>query len=90
MGDCGLMDNDAGQAPTCPSRYRICVAGRLDERFVDGFDGMELKRSASGSTLDGPFVDQSQLRGVLERLWQLGIDVLRFETYLPDPEETQK
>ena len=67
-------------------RFRIVVAGRLNERFVDGVPGVELGQSPDGSTLEGPFIDQSQLRGVLDRLWQLGIEVLRFETYAPDPD----
>jgi hypothetical protein len=66
---------------TNPRRFRIWVAGRLDERFVDAFDNVEIGHSARGSTLDGVLVDQSQLRGILDRLWQLGIEVLRFETY---------
>ena len=88
--DHGLMDTDAGQAPAASRRYRIWVVGRLDERFVDGLDGIELGGSEHGSTLEGPFVDQSQLRGVLDRLWQLGIEVFKFETYLPGIEEAQE
>lgn len=65
-------------------RFRIYVAGRLEFRFVEGIDGIELGRSEDGSTLDGPFVDQSHLRGILDRLWQLVIEVLEFETYLSD------
>lgn len=68
-------------------RFRIWVTGRLDERFVDGIDEIELGHSTDGSTLDGALIDQSHLRGILDRLWQLGIEVLRFETYLSDPDD---
>lgn len=68
---------------TNPRRFRIGVAGKLDERFIDAFDNVELGHSPEGSTLDGVLIDQSQLRGILDRLWQLGIEVLRFETYRP-------
>ena len=71
---------------TNPRRFRIWVAGRLDQRFLDAFDDVELEDSPEGSTLDGVLIDHSQLRGVLDRLWQLGIEVLRFETYVPDPQ----
>ena len=70
-------------------RFRIYVAGRLDLRFIEGIDGVELGHSDDGSTLDGTFVDQSHLRGVLDRLWQLGIEVLKFETYLADNPPSQ-
>ncbi len=66
-------------------RFRIFVAGRLDPLFIDGIDGIELGHSTDGSTLDGALIDQSHLRGTLERLWQLGIEVLKFETYLSEP-----
>ena len=69
-------------------RFRIRVAGRLDERFVDGATEIELGQSIGGSTLEGPFVDQSQLRGILDRLWQLGIEVIGFETDVADTDET--
>ena len=78
------MGNREQTSQPSPRRFRIWVAGRLDERFVDGIDDLELGHSADGSTLDGTMVDQSQLRGVLDRLWQLGIEVIRFETYLSD------
>ncbi len=71
-------------------RYRIRVAGRLDERVINGVAEVELGQSACGSTLEGPFVDQSQLRGLLDRLWQLGIEVLGFETYVPNTEDTEE
>ena len=69
-------------------RFRIWVAGRLDPRFADGVAGIEL--GTDRSTLEGPFIDQSQLRGILDRLWQLGIEVRKFETYVPDPTDNQE
>lgn len=68
-------------------RFRIWVAGRLDAQFIDGAEEIELGHSTSGSTLDGVFVDQSHVRGILDRLWQLGIEVIKFETYLSDPDD---
>ena len=78
------MDADSPDRSLSRRRFRIWVAGRLDTRFVEGVAGIELGDSPLGSTLEGPFLDQSQLRGILDRLWQLGIEILRFETYLPD------
>ena len=81
------METHAQDTQPTRRRFRISVAGRLDERFVDGVERIELGQSADGSTLEGPFIDQSQLRGILDRLWQLGIEVLKLETYLPDSDE---
>ncbi len=81
------METHAQDTEPTPSRFRILVAGRLDERFVDNGEQIELGQSADGSTLEGPFIDQSQLRGILDRLWQLGIEVRRLETYTPGTDE---
>lgn len=78
------MENHGPDHQLSTRRFRIHVAGRLDLRFIEGIDGVELGHSDDGSTLDGTFVDQSHLRGILDRLWQLGIEVLKFETYLAD------
>lgn len=83
------MDTDTQGASPGPRRFRIWVAGQLDERFVAGAGELELGQSTCGSTLEGPFVDESQLRGILSRLWNLGIEVRRFETYVPDPTDNQ-
>ena len=82
------METPAQDSSASRRRFRIRVAGRLDARFADGVAGIEIGESPEGSTLEGPLIDQSQLRGVVERLWQLGIEVLTFETYEPEPEAT--
>ncbi len=71
---------------THPSRrrYRIWVVGRLEQRFVDGLGDVSLDDGEEGSVIEGALVDQSQFRGLLDRLWQLGIEVSKFETYLTD------
>jgi hypothetical protein len=81
------MDEHGQDNQPSQRRFRIWVAGRLDGRFIDGVDGVELGHSTDGSTLEGTLIDQSRLRGILDRLWQLGIEVIRFETYLPDSDD---
>lgn len=81
------MKSDAPRGSPVRRRFRIQVAGRLDERFVDGAAEIELGQSSRGSTLEGPFADPSQLRGLLDRLWRLGIEVLGFDTYVPERDE---
>ena len=83
-----LVAMETRSEDTCPPqrRFRIWVVGRLERQFVDGLGDVVLADGAEGSTLDGVLVDQSQFRGLLDRLWQLGIEVSKFETYRSDPQ----
>lgn len=68
-------------------RYRIWVAGRLGSGFAEGIDGMEQQDTGGATTLTGDLIDQSHIYGILDRLRQLGVEVLRFETYWPREQE---
>jgi hypothetical protein len=59
-------------------RYRIVIKGRLSERFVAGFEGLTLDADlhSHDTALVGAFSDKSQLYGVLERLRNLGIELV--------------
>jgi hypothetical protein len=52
---------------TCASRtgYRVVVRGRLGEQLSDAFEGVQLE--------SGP---QAQLHGILERLRELGLELV--------------
>ena len=65
-------------------RFSIRVAGRLSADLVEDLGGASGHDPAGGTTLTGEFVDQSQIYGILDRLRQLGIEVLRFETFQPN------
>ena len=58
-------------------RYRIVVAGRLTPRFAAAFDGLVVEEGGPpGCTgLVGRFPDQAALHGMLDRLWELGIEL---------------
>jgi hypothetical protein len=64
-------------------RFSIRVAGRLSADLAEDLGGAAGHHPAGCTTLTGEFVDQSQIHGILDRLRQLGIEVLRFETYQP-------
>ena len=50
-------------------------SGRLGERFIGLFDGLEHHAGRGESVLEGSF-DQAALRGVLDRLSDLGIELV--------------
>jgi hypothetical protein len=59
-----------------PTRYRIVVKGRLSESFVSVFEGCTLEPLPGETALEGDFVDQSQLHGLLDRLRNLGVELV--------------
>jgi hypothetical protein len=62
-----------------PSCYRITVRGRLSERFSAAFEGMDVEPGEGETVLVGELRDQAQLYGVLNRLRDFGIELVRVE-----------
>ena len=62
-----------------PTRYRICVQGRLTERLGSAFEGMSLDPGDSQTALVGEIRDQSHLYGVLDRVRNLGLELVSVE-----------
>ena len=59
--------------------YRIVVRGEIDDRFAFLFNGMRMERVEGATVLTGTVIDQAQLHGYIERLAELGLDLLRIE-----------
>jgi hypothetical protein len=57
-------------------RYEIVVRGRLSSRYECAFDGTTLVPRKGQTTLRADLVDQSQLYGLLNRLRDLGIELV--------------
>ena len=57
-------------------RYEIVVRGRLSSRYEGAFDGARLVPRHGHTTLCADLVDQSQLYGLLNRLRDLGIELV--------------
>jgi hypothetical protein len=62
-----------------PTRYRICVQGRLTERLGSAFEGMSLEPGHSQTALVGEIRDQSHLYGVLDQVRNLGLELVSVE-----------
>ncbi len=56
--------------------YQICVQGRLTERLAAALDGMTLHGGAVNTVFTGEIRDQSQLFGLLDRVRDLGLELI--------------
>ena len=56
--------------------YEIQVKGRLDERWRDFFDGMNVASDEGVTTISGVVADQAALHGLLERVRDFGLVLL--------------
>jgi hypothetical protein len=60
-----------------PDEYHIHIQGYLDPQWADWFDNMILTHNRDGTTtLAGPVVDQSALYGLLDKLRDLGLQLV--------------
>ena len=57
-------------------RYEIVVRGRLSDRSAAAFKGSTLRSLPGQTTLTGELTDQAQLYGLINRLRDLGIELI--------------
>ena len=57
--------------------YEIRIKGHLEPGWLDWFDGLQIQNLENGETsLIGPITDRLAVRGVLDKLWNLGLTLL--------------
>jgi len=62
-------------------RIEIMVKGQIDQGWSEWFDGFEIIHTAKGETrLSGSIRDQVELRGILSRLSDLGLELVSVNT----------
>ena len=61
------------------TQYRVVLRGALSNRFAGEFEGMQMERVAGTTVLSGNVVDQTHLYGLLDRLPELGIELVSVE-----------
>ena len=66
------MDSDRARG----RRYRLVLRGELGEPFGFLFEGMQMERLAGTTVLTGNVVDQTHLHGLLERVRELGLELV--------------
>jgi hypothetical protein len=59
-----------------PTGYRIAVRGRLTERLGSAFEGLALEPGRELTVLVGEIRDQAHLYGVLDRVRNLGLELV--------------
>jgi len=58
------------------THYQICLEGKLEERWLRWFEGLEVETIADNqTTLRGEF-DQSALHGLFNRIRDLGVTLI--------------
>ena len=62
--------------PASRQRYNIVVRGRLSKRYEAAFDGVTLEPGRGETSLHADLADQSELYGLLNRLRDLGIELV--------------
>lgn len=57
-------------------RYRLVLRGELGEPFGFLFEGMQMDVVAGTTVLTGTVIDQTRLHGLLERVQELGLELV--------------
>ena len=70
-------------------RYRLVLRGELGEPFGFLFEGMQMSRLAGTTVLTGTVIDQAHLHGLLERIQELGIELVSFGPIGPGADDDQ-
>ena len=70
-------------------RYRLVLRGELGEPFSFLFEGMQMDRLAGTTVLTGTVIDQAHLHGLLERIQELGIELVSFGPMDPGADDDQ-
>ena len=71
------------------TNYRIKLNGRLDRKWSDWFDQMEISTEGDQTILTGPVADQAALHGLLIRIRDLNLILLSVERLESIPQEKQ-
>ena len=68
MGDCEDINNYG--------TYQICVQGVLDPKWSCWFEGLNIEEAGDYTLIRGQFIDQAALRGVINKLWDLNLNLI--------------
>jgi hypothetical protein len=68
-----------------PARYEVRVDGVLDLGWSEWFEGLQVDGQGGETLLSGTLADQSALRGVLDKVCDLGLSIITVRRLPPGP-----
>jgi hypothetical protein len=60
-------------------RYQIHIRGKLDSKWSEWFAGFSITHTNGETVLEGTVADQSALYGILDKIHDLGLTLIRVE-----------
>ena len=66
-----------------PASYEIHIKGRISDQLISAFEGMDATVGGVETVLSGRELDQAALRGLLDRIQDLGLELIEVRR-LPD------
>ena len=72
----GVMKRQRWSDATGATVYRIVIRGELSARYVPAFEGMTLATGDGQTAITGPVKDQAHLHGLLNRIGDLGLELI--------------
>ena len=73
-----MMNSDEEIGDPSPI-YQIRVQGQLEERWSDWFNNFTILGDGDQTILSGPVTDQTALRGLLNKIWDLNLTLISLE-----------
>ncbi len=64
-----------------PFIYQIHIKGHLDEHWMRWFEGLEVTQHPDGETVISGAMDQAALHGILNRIRDLGLELISVQRY---------
>jgi len=58
------------------SDYEFRIIGRVSDSLLASFDGLEAEYAPAATVLHGTQLDQAALHGILERVRELGLELV--------------
>jgi hypothetical protein len=67
--------------------YQIRFQGQLDQRWLRFFEGLEISTLQEGETVIRGAMDQAALHGILNRIRDLGMELISVQRSRPQDED---
>jgi hypothetical protein len=71
-----MKDSELTRSVDQTGLYEIQVLGILDESWSGWFGGMSIPVEKDVTTMSGSVPDQTALRGILDRIWDLNLALI--------------